>query len=1040
MKKLINGAVGFLLATFLSAPVYAFAPVQAPILSAAAVTPNVMFLLDNSGSMDHLVWHSGYVDTVSYPAVDYCRRTDGGICDRWGSVAINDSFNPNTAKQASCAAGQTRFRIGTTQRCLQIPDPVGGNNTRVKGNYIRFLVSAAIANAEIPNEYRMRAARDVVKQLVADNRDLRYGLFSFNPANNSAGGSLRYDVSNFSRAVNPLGVEVVSAVQATTNFNAFNTQVDQLTSATWTPLAEAYYEVTRYFRGMSRYQGSGTGNYTSPIQYRCQKNFGIVVTDGLPTFDRTFPADDPLRNNPLVAATSNDLPNWDGSGAGTDGANLAGNGEGDTLYLDDIAGFAYDIDLRTAGNDAAGKSFEDPAFIKQNMNTYTVGFAVNNQMLAAAADSSHGRGSYYTANNSDELAESLTQAINEISSKSGSGGAGASSSATLTAETRYYKTLYDPIDWRGTIEAYSLSPSSGRIIAQLWTTDTTITPFFNLATYQTYNTSTNSVVALDYNSVSTAQQIELSSSLDLPATGPSLVSWVKGNNVAGLRDRTVLLGDVINSSLERMSSSEQLAASITGDTSYTAYLATKSAMTDSLLVNANDGLFHVIDADNGSHRYGYLASTLFPYLNIVADTGYAENKIHRFMADGRITVADAQLSDEWATVAVAGLGAGGKSMFAVKLFDGSNASNDISALWEASPPAVSTPANVWNNIGYTYSKAVVARTKANQWVAIFGNGYGSHLGKASLYVVDLATGALVKEIVVDESTSGTPDEIAAGSGLSSPQVVVNAQYQIEKVYAGDLRGKLWEFDLSGSTSLWSAAPLFDAGAGHPITVQPLVVEHPNGGYMIEFGTGKLSESADKIDSTLQSFYGIWDDPAASVPVTQGDLQAQSITNELVINGGKFFTSSQSTVDWNTQKGWYLPLIYNAVATGERVIYPAQTTEGRVVFVTARVDASDPCQSSGSGRLVELDLLTGAMLSDSVLDTDNNGLLTSADQVTSGAVLEDGLPGMPVIIDKGPEKKTQTKIILLSTGINKFIDERAGSSETIARRIMWRQLQ
>lgn len=185
---------------------------------------------------------------------------------------------------------------------------------------------------------------------------------------------------------------------------------------------------------MSRYQGSGSGNYTSPIQYRCQKNFGIVVTDGLPTYDRTFPGDDPLRKNSSIPITSNDLPNWDGSSTSpkTDGKDLGGDGEGDTLYLDDIAGFAYDIDMRNSGLDAAGKSFQDAAFIKQNMNTYTVGFAVANQMLADAADNAHGMGDIIPQMIVSKLSASLTQAINEISAQAGSGGAGASSSATLT--------------------------------------------------------------------------------------------------------------------------------------------------------------------------------------------------------------------------------------------------------------------------------------------------------------------------------------------------------------------------------------------------------------------------------------------------------------------------------------------------------------------------------------------------------------------------------------------------------------------------------
>lgn len=1034
MNKLSSALVGFFLAAYAASPAYAFSPLQTPILSTAAVTPNVMVMIDNSGSMDEIIWHAGYNNSVSYTGVDYCSRTNSaGNCDRWTALDSGTSYRPNNFLRANCSSGQARFRYGTAQRCLTMYDPVGGNDTRYKGNYLRYLVRNGVDNSELINDYRMNVAREVVKGIVTDNRGLRYGLFSFNTNSTQAGGSLLRDVKNFSESVRADGSVDVTASQAQTNYNQFISSVNGLSASTWTPLAEAYYEVTRYFRGMNRYQGSGSGNYTSPIQYRCQRNFGIVVTDGLPTYDRTFPADDPLRDNPLVAG-GNNLPNWDG--VSNDGTNLGGDGEGNTLYLDDVAQFGYDVDLRDlASADQAGKNFNDPGFRKQNLFTYTVGFAVDNTMLADAATKGHG--TYYTANNSEQLNESLSNAINEISAKAGSGGAGASSSATLTTATYYYKTLYDPEDWRGIIEAYLLNPETGRPTSTTpnWTTNNTITPSSNGAAYQTYVPagSGGSVVNLSFSNLSAAQQTVLNNSVTLPQTGSNLIDWVKGNNVGGLRTRSVLLGDVINSSLERLSPEEKLASSIEGDTSYESFLSNKdSNMTSSLLVNANDGLFHVINATNGRHRYGYLPSSLMSSLHIVADPDYATDGSHRFMADGLISVADAELNSSWATVAVSGMGAGGKSMFAVKLFDGDN---DIQALWEISPPAVSDPGNDWNDLGHTYSKPVVARTPSNRWVAIFGNGYGSYEGKAALYVVDLEDGELVDKIVVDQNNTGTAAEIAAGNGLSSPQIVVNAQNQIQAIYAGDLRGNLWEFDLSGSSS-----KLFAAGSGHPITAAPLVVEHPEGGHLVLVGTGKLSESSDKLDKTEQGFYAIWDKESSNSTVSASNLLQQSFVDEVTVGGQVYFRTSAAEVDWNVHDGWYLPLVYQGVQQGERVIYPAQTTLGRVIFVTAKVDAADPCESSGSGRLVELDLFSGGMLTYPVLDTDGDGQVNDTDVQVSGINISDGLPGLPVIIDKGDDKPTQTKIILLSTGVAKFVDEKAGSSSDVSRRIMWRQLQ
>ncbi len=1057
MKKVFSFVSGILLSGFVTAPVYAFSPVQAPILSASAVTPNVLVLLDNSGSMENAIAPSAVANST-YPFVRY-RSGDN-------YPLVRDNLSLDSMASSGCGTGKVALWRSTgngrdDRKCFTLPDPVGGKATRYSAKYLSYIYneySSQDLTSILPNEYRMKVARDVTNQIVSDNRGLRYGLFTFNPStrqcyrtwwggtvcngDSGPGGSLIIPVKDFSETISPQGTPITSVAQAQSNFEDFTSVVDGVTASTNTPLAETYYEMTRYLRGMSPYQGlatlSGTSNYASPIEYRCQRTFSVVVTDGLPTYDRSFPSDDPKRDNAAVPGNNN-LPDWDGNN--NDGNDPTDDGEGDALFLDDIAKFAHDIDLRdTTALDLAGKSFNAAGFPKQNMQTYTVGFAIDNQMLEDAAD--YGKGEYYTANDSAELNDSLTKAINAITAQAGSGGAGASSSATLTADTVYYKTLYEPASWSGTIEAYRLNSVTGRTDTLLWTTDSSFTPSLNPASYQGYNTLDQKPVTLDFGNLSPNQKTLLNGSVNSPITGADLLSWSKGASVAGLRTRSVLLGDVVNSSLERVAPETQTVSAIAGDTTYDSYLAFKTSdLEASLLVNANDGFFHILNADNGQHRYGYMPSSVLPSLNIVADPDYTETGTHRFLVDGQISVSDAQLGTTWSTVAVSGMGAGGKSFFAVRLFQQTAASpNTPAALWELSPPETSDTTNQWNDLGYTYSRAAIARTKNNQWVAVFGNGYGSHTGKAALYVVDLQTGALVRKIVVDENSTGSAAQRAKGSGLSSPQIVVNAQHQIEKIYAGDLRGNLWKFDTSSTVETdWAASKLFAAGASQPITTYPLITDHPQGGHMVSIGTGKLSEASDKLTKTQQAFYAIWDKPSTSGTVPLSALQSQAITEEVTIGGQDYFRTSSNTVDFNTQRGWYLPLVYNGVAEGERVIFPAQTTEGRVVFVTAIIDAEDPCVSSGSGRLVELDLLTGGMLNYEVLDTNKDGNIDANDSIIAGIDINEGLPGLPVIIDRGDDKPTQTKAVLLSTGQTLFLDERAAASG-LSRRIMWRQLQ
>ena len=55
---------GVLLGFYLSAPAYAFTPSDSPLLSAAAVAPNVMLLIDDSGSMNSIIYAAGFDPAV----------------------------------------------------------------------------------------------------------------------------------------------------------------------------------------------------------------------------------------------------------------------------------------------------------------------------------------------------------------------------------------------------------------------------------------------------------------------------------------------------------------------------------------------------------------------------------------------------------------------------------------------------------------------------------------------------------------------------------------------------------------------------------------------------------------------------------------------------------------------------------------------------------------------------------------------------------------------------------------------------------------
>lgn len=1040
--------LGALLALYVTAPAYAFTPAQFPLLSASAVAPNLMLLVDNSGSMNHVLRDAAYNNSTNYGSV-YDNDSRCGLfgCSySQGSQFVGENIAVSSFSRGNCSSGYYMFFTNSfTSYCVKLPTP-SGTSTLYSSNYLAYLISITgilrvrdFTVSTIPQQSRISAAIDVATDLITNNRSIRTGLAVLNP---TSGSVISYPVSD------------ISTSDTTNNFNKLKAAIAALNANGGTPLAETYYDITRYFRGMSSFYTRNT-NYTSPIQYRCQKNYGVVITDGLPSTDSSFPSkgQDP-------ADPDGRLPNWDGNLA-NDGPRTGSNADGDTLYLDDLALFAYDTDMRTNSStpslDNAGKSWDNGGFLKQNLSTYTVGYTVSNQMLIDAA--AYGRGAYYQANGSDALSDALNAALNDINSKAGSGGGGAASSSTLQTGTRFYQTLYDPTDWHGTVRAYTLDSTSGALsTSPIWTTDNKITAAATAPVYESWNTSgSGSVIPLNFTSFSAAQQLVLTSSAPtVPSgiTGADLIQWTKGVNKTGLRPRTLLLGDILNSPLATAFPTAQSATDLQGDNTYTNYLAYKALnMNSSLLANANDGFVHVINADDGTQRYAFMPSSVLPSIATIASTDYGVSK-HKFTVDGQVAVFDTQVTagGTWQTMAVGGMGAGGKSFYALRLFDASG-SNTIRALWEIRAPDTSTPANDFNDLGYAYAKPEVARMSGGTGIVVVGNGYGSFTGTAALFVLNAQTGALIRKITVPVATGETDN------GLSSVKLVVNSQNVVQAAYAGDLKGHLWKFDLSAaSPTAWNVAfggsPLFTAPRGavtttvngvtttanlQPITVQPLILDHPLNGKLIYFGTGKFNEIADKTTTAQQDFYAIWDATGGTGGIVEGNLQQQSVSGSVVQGGNTYYTTSNNDVDWANKKGWYLPLATTDPFLGERIIYPAQTSRGRIIFTTAAVNSSDPCESTGTGRLFELDAATGGMLTYPVLDTNGDADITSSDIRVSGISVGTGIPNLASIVN-GTNGANDNKYLLDSSGGNPTKLLEKGGTANVYQRIMWRQIQ
>ena len=314
------------------------------------------------------------------------------------------------------------------------------------------------------------------------------------------------------------------------------------------------------------------------------------------------------------------------------------------------------------------------------------------------------------------------------------------------------------------------------------------------------------------------------------------VNFIRGKDPDGSGNRANMLGDIVHSAVVFID--------------------------DVVYVGANDGMLHAFKAKDGTEIFGYVPYLVFDNLKDLADPNYD----HRFYVDLTPTVKKGEEllggpGDQ--AILVGGLGKGGMGYFALDITNPHAMSKD-QVLWEF-PNKNTAEADV-NDMGYSYSKPVVVQSySATSWIVIAGNGYNSPNGDSVLFILNAVTGAVIRKI---ETGSG-PD-----NGLSSPIAVdVNHDDVVDFVYAGDLKGNLWKFDLtSKSASNWQvafedggsrAAPLFvardPAGAPQPITSQPDVMLHPEEhGYIVCFGTGKFLGADDFSDTQMQTIYGIWD--------------------------------------------------------------------------------------------------------------------------------------------------------------------------------------
>jgi type IV pilus assembly protein PilY1 len=300
-------------------------------------------------------------------------------------------------------------------------------------------------------------------------------------------------------------------------------------------------------------------------------------------------------------------------------------------------------------------------------------------------------------------------------------------------------------------------------------------------------------------------------------------------------------------------------------------------------------MLHGFAVSDGSEKLAYVPNTVFANLSKLTSADYGEQTTipHQYYVDGSPTVGDAygnfgthcpSTSPCWRSILISGLRKGGQGLFALDVtdpttFDESNAAKVV--VWEFTNTDDT-------DLGYSFSQPSIVKMANGRWAAVFGNGYNSTgTGHAVLYIVFLdgfSDGIWTAGTDFIKLDTGVGNLTTIPNGLATPAAVdVDGNFMVNLIYAGDLQGNMWRFNVSSSNpSDWSATPpvkIFTGTATQPITTRPEVGPNPQGlppgsvgvsgsaGVMVYFGTGKYLESVDTLTppiQTTQTFYGLLD--------------------------------------------------------------------------------------------------------------------------------------------------------------------------------------
>lgn len=660
---------------------------------------------------------------------------------------------------------------------------------------------------------------------------------------------------------------------------------------------------------------------------------------------------------------------------------------------------------------------------------------------------------YASANNPSALVNALNRAFRyaalavkpSLSGLAVSSGNNAVNTGSHLFRTTFERAPGDSADWYGDVEVYKVTLSSNVLnssaLSRDWSTrdvlETQLGTTASSRSIYAYNKSTRSGISFD------SASIYLQEELKLDANG---LAYLRGDNTnAGsngtkaYRARSYRLGPIELAKVAFGGAPEALA----GCGTFSDDIKKRPSI---YAVPANDGFLHIFNygdknaADKGKELFAFMPSAVYPQAAKLAAKEYEYLRLH----DGSPVIKDVCLNSAAKTVLIGSSGRGitksdgygSSSVYAIDVTNPGSMSKE-SVLWEFS-------SDIDSMLGNTMTLPKLVKLNNGRWAAVMGNGINQTGGKAGVFL-------LMLDKAPDEQWQLGSNYFRftvspASTPLYSPNGITDVSTYdddgngtADYLYAGDLNGHVWKFDISAANpTSWSVAlggqPLFTAykmngatpGARQPITAAPVLMKTAGGQKVVVFGTGINYAETDR-GADGQAIYGVYDNNKSAG--TPADLLALAMPS-----ADSGFTRTDSGTPTTSQNGWYFPLTLN-----EQVVsapfYLSMKKNDLVVIDSIRLRQECAAGGEASFRTI-VSLASGAAPETVLMDTNGDGKVSSSDTkynrqslstgVNYGGSLRVTLPG--------------AKQALCNTGAGGTIEcNTLGSGTRTVRRVSWREI-